>query len=65
MRTRRNVLLHGADMDACMGATVFLDCWVGPVEPAVRTVARPCAWMGLCPGAPRELRGGGESAAAR
>ncbi|WP_051926477.1 hypothetical protein [Streptomyces durhamensis] len=61
LRTRRNVLLRGVDIDACVGATVFLDCGAGPVELAVRSAARPCAWMDttLGPGAQRALRGGG------
>ncbi|MQY36431.1 hypothetical protein SRB17_44320 [Streptomyces sp. RB17] len=58
---RRNVLLRGVDIDAYIGATVFLDCGTGPVELAVRSAARPCAWMDttLGPGAQRALRGGG------
>jgi hypothetical protein len=61
LRTRRNVLLRGVDIDAHIGSTVFLDCGTGPVELAVRTAARPCAWMNttLGPGAQRALRGGG------
>ncbi|WEO99392.1 molybdenum cofactor biosysynthesis protein [Streptomyces sp. FXJ1.172] len=61
LRTRRNVLLRGVDIDAYVGATVFLDCGTGPVELAVRSAARPCAWMDttLGPGAQRALRGGG------
>ncbi|WP_234384562.1 molybdenum cofactor biosysynthesis protein [Streptomyces sp. MMG1121] len=43
--TRRNVLLRGVDIDAYLGATVFLDCGTGPVELAVRSAARPCAWV--------------------
>ncbi|MFI5683144.1 molybdenum cofactor biosysynthesis protein [Streptomyces sp. NPDC051636] len=60
-RTRRNVLLRGVDIDAYIGATVFLDCGTGPVVLAVRSAARPCAWMDgtLGPGAQRALRGGG------
>ncbi|MEV6834080.1 molybdenum cofactor biosysynthesis protein [Streptomyces sp. NPDC051133] len=59
--TRRNVLLRGVDIDAYIGATVFLDCGSGPVELAVRSAARPCAWMDTTvgPGAQRALRGGG------
>ncbi|MFH8342303.1 molybdenum cofactor biosysynthesis protein [Streptomyces sp. AM6-12] len=59
--TRRNVLLRGVDIDAHIGATVFLDCGTGPVELEVRRAARPCAWMDvtLGPGAQRALRGGG------
>ncbi|QHA02752.1 molybdenum cofactor biosysynthesis protein [Streptomyces broussonetiae] len=61
LRTRRNVLLRGVDIDACIGMTVFLDSGTGPVELAVRSAARPCAWMDttLGPGAQRALRGGG------
>ncbi|MEU2060757.1 molybdenum cofactor biosysynthesis protein [Streptomyces sp. NPDC013455] len=61
LRTRRNVLLRGIDIDACVGRTVFLDCGAGPVELEVRSAARPCAWMDttLGPGAQRALRGGG------
>jgi hypothetical protein len=61
LRTRRNVLLRGVDIDACIGATVFLDSGTGPVDLAVRSAARPCAWMDttLGPGAQRALRGGG------
>ncbi|GAA3154209.1 hypothetical protein GCM10010521_47460 [Streptomyces rameus] len=61
LRTRRNVLLRGVDIDACIGATVFLDCGFGPVELEVRRAARPCAWMDttLGAGAQRALRGGG------
>ncbi|MFF9768578.1 molybdenum cofactor biosysynthesis protein [Streptomyces sp. NPDC014636] len=61
LRTRRNVLLRGVDIDACIGATVFLDCGFGPVDLEVRRAARPCGWMDttLGPGAQRVLRGGG------
>lgn len=61
LSTRRNVLLRGVDIDACIGATVRLDCGRGPVELEVRRAARPCAWMDttLGPGAQRALRGGG------
>ncbi|MGW1811005.1 molybdenum cofactor biosysynthesis protein [Streptomyces sp. NPDC002078] len=61
LRTRRNVLLRGVDIDAWIGATVFLDCGTGPVELAVHSAARPCAWMDatIGPGAQRALRGGG------
>ncbi|MCS0604857.1 molybdenum cofactor biosysynthesis protein [Streptomyces sp. LP11] len=61
LRTRRNVLLRGVDIDACVGRTVLLDCGAGPVELEVRSAARPCAWMDttLGPGAQRALRGGG------
>ncbi|MER6280497.1 molybdenum cofactor biosysynthesis protein [Streptomyces sp. NPDC059688] len=61
LRTRRNVLLRGVDIDAYIGATVFLDCGSGPVDLAVRSAARPCAWMDTTvgPGAQRALRGGG------
>jgi MOSC domain-containing protein YiiM len=61
LRTRRNVLLRGVDIDAYIGSTVFLDCGTGPVEFEVRSAARPCAWMDttLGPGAQRALRGGG------
>ncbi|MEU0430202.1 molybdenum cofactor biosysynthesis protein [Streptomyces sp. NPDC006290] len=56
--TRRNVLLRGVDIDACVGATVSLDCGTGPVLLAVRSAARPCAWMNttLGPGAQRAMR---------
>jgi hypothetical protein len=59
--TRRNVLLRGVDIDAYIGETVFLDCGNGPVILAVRSAARPCAWMDstIGPGAQRALRGGG------
>jgi hypothetical protein len=59
--TRRNVLLRGVDIDAYIGETVFLDCGSGPVVLAVRSAARPCAWMDgtIGPGAQRALRGGG------
>ncbi|OYP19772.1 MULTISPECIES: molybdenum cofactor biosysynthesis protein [unclassified Streptomyces] len=61
LRTRRNVLLRGIDIDAYIGRTVFLDCGTGPVDLEVRSAARPCAWMDttLGPGAQRALRGGG------
>ncbi|CAM5412121.1 MULTISPECIES: molybdenum cofactor biosysynthesis protein [Streptomyces] len=61
LRTRRNVLLRGVDIDAYIGRTVFLDSGSGPVELEVRSAARPCAWMNttLGPGAQRALRGGG------
>ncbi|MFJ9817294.1 molybdenum cofactor biosysynthesis protein [Streptomyces sp. NPDC101151] len=61
LHTRRNVLLRGVDVDAYIGATVFLDCGTGPVDLEVRRAARPCAWMDttLGPGAQRALRGGG------
>ncbi|MGW3668274.1 molybdenum cofactor biosysynthesis protein [Streptomyces sp. NPDC005141] len=59
--TRRNVLLRGVDIDAYVGATVSLDCGTGPVVLAVRSAARPCAWMDttLGPGAQRALRARG------
>ncbi|MEV6196260.1 molybdenum cofactor biosysynthesis protein [Streptomyces sp. NPDC051920] len=59
--TRRNVLLGGVDIDSCVGATISLDCGTGPVVLAVRSAARPCAWMDatLGPGARRALRDGG------
>ncbi|MEU1852852.1 molybdenum cofactor biosysynthesis protein [Streptomyces sp. NPDC019990] len=59
--TRRNVLLRGVDIDACVGATIALDCGTGPVVFAVKRPARPCAWMDVTigPGAQRALRGGG------
>ncbi|WP_330341872.1 molybdenum cofactor biosysynthesis protein [Streptomyces sp. NBC_00557] len=61
LRTRRNVLLRGVDIDAYVGATVFLDCGAGPVDLQVHSAARPCAWMDTTvgPGAQRALRGGG------
>ncbi|MFH8775347.1 MULTISPECIES: molybdenum cofactor biosysynthesis protein [unclassified Streptomyces] len=61
LRTRRNVLLRGVDIDGYIGSTVFLDCGTGPVDLEVRSAARPCAWMDttLGPGAQRALRGGG------
>ncbi|OXY88617.1 molybdenum cofactor biosysynthesis protein [Streptomyces diastatochromogenes] len=61
LRTRRNVLLRGVDIDAYIGSTVFLDCGTGPVDLEVRSAARPCAWMDttLGPGAQRALRAGG------
>ncbi|MFF8431418.1 molybdenum cofactor biosysynthesis protein [Streptomyces sp. NPDC016566] len=61
LRTRRNVLLRGVDIDAYIGSTVFIDCGTGPVDLEVRSAARPCAWMDttLGPGAQRALRGGG------
>ncbi|MFE2535797.1 molybdenum cofactor biosysynthesis protein [Streptomyces sp. NPDC059371] len=59
--TRRNVLLRGVDIDSLVGATISLDCGTGPVVLAVRSAARPCAWMDatLGPGARRALRDGG------
>jgi MOSC domain-containing protein YiiM len=59
--TRRNVLLAGVDIDACVGATVALDCGEGTVLLAVNRPARPCAWMDVTigPGAQRALRGKG------
>ncbi|MEV6015677.1 MULTISPECIES: molybdenum cofactor biosysynthesis protein [unclassified Streptomyces] len=60
--TRRNVLMRGVDIDSFVGATVSLDCGgTGPVVLAVRSAARPCAWMDttLGPGARRALRDGG------
>ncbi|MFF7976018.1 molybdenum cofactor biosysynthesis protein [Streptomyces sp. NPDC007905] len=61
LRTRRNVLLRGVDIDAYIGSTIFLDSGTGPVELEVRGAARPCAWMNatLGAGAQRALRGGG------
>lgn len=61
LRTRRNVLLRGVDIDAYIGSTVFIDCGTGPADLEVRSAARPCAWMDttLGPGAQRALRGGG------
>lgn len=61
LRTRRNVLLRGVDIDAYIGSTVFLDCGTGSVDLEVRSAARPCAWMDttLGPGAQRALRAGG------
>ncbi|WP_436847966.1 hypothetical protein [Streptomyces coeruleorubidus] len=59
--TRRNVLLRGVDIDACVGSTIALDCGTGPVLSAVNRPARPCAWMDVTigPGAQRALRGRG------
>jgi MOSC domain-containing protein YiiM len=59
--TRRNILLRGVDIDACVGATISLDCGTGPVLFAVKRPARPCAWMDVTigPGAQRALRGRG------
>ncbi|MFE1251620.1 molybdenum cofactor biosysynthesis protein [Streptomyces sp. NPDC058735] len=59
--TRRNVLLGGVDIDACVGATISLDCGTGPVLFSVNRPARPCAWMDVTigPGAQRALRGRG------
>ncbi|MEV5551153.1 molybdenum cofactor biosysynthesis protein [Streptomyces sp. NPDC052309] len=59
--TRRNILLRGVDIDACVGATISLDSGAGPVTFAVNRPARPCAWMDVTigPGAQRALRGGG------
>ncbi|MFJ5730720.1 molybdenum cofactor biosysynthesis protein [Streptomyces paradoxus] len=59
--TRRNILLRGVDIDACVGATISLDCGTGPVVFAVKRPARPCAWMDVTigPGAQRALRGRG------
>ncbi|MFG2310482.1 molybdenum cofactor biosysynthesis protein [Streptomyces sp. NPDC048566] len=58
-RTRRNILLSGVDVEAHLGATVSLDSGTGPVLLAVRSAARPCAWMDTMfgPGAQRALRG--------
>ena len=59
--TRRNILLRGVDVDACVGATISLDCGTGPAVFAVKRPARPCAWMDVTmgPGAQRALRGRG------
>ncbi|WP_432120168.1 molybdenum cofactor biosysynthesis protein [Streptomyces sp. bgisy032] len=59
--TRRNILLRGVDIDACVGATVSLDSGTGPVLFSVNRPARPCAWMDVTvgPGAQRALRGRG------
>ncbi|MEV7325669.1 molybdenum cofactor biosysynthesis protein [Streptomyces sp. NPDC093970] len=61
LRTRRNVLLRGVDIDDYIGTTVFLDCGTGPVVLEARRAARPCGWMDatLGPGARRALRSGG------
>ncbi|MEU6705651.1 molybdenum cofactor biosysynthesis protein [Streptomyces wuyuanensis] len=60
-QTRRNVLLKGVDIDACVGSTISLDCGGGPVLLAVNSAARPCAWMEttIGAGAQRALRGKG------
>jgi MOSC domain-containing protein YiiM len=60
-QTRRNVLLKGVDIDACVGSTISLDSGGGPVLLAVNSAARPCAWMEttIGAGAQRALRGKG------
>ncbi|MEU1179965.1 molybdenum cofactor biosysynthesis protein [Streptomyces sp. NPDC005820] len=57
-QTRRNILLRGFDIDACVGSTIALDSGAGPVVFAVNRPARPCAWMDVTvgPGARRALR---------
>ncbi|MEU4132174.1 molybdenum cofactor biosysynthesis protein [Streptomyces wuyuanensis] len=60
-QTRRNVLLRGVDIDACVGSVIGLDSGSGPVLLAVNSAARPCAWMEttIGAGAQRALRGKG------
>jgi len=61
LHTRRNILLHGVDVDSCVGSTIVLDGATGPLAFAVNRPARPCAWMDVTvgPGAQRALRGKG------
>jgi hypothetical protein len=60
-QTRRNILLRGVDIDACIDRIVELDTGDGPIAFAVNRAARPCAWMdaAIGPGAQRALRGKG------
>ncbi|MFI6567628.1 molybdenum cofactor biosysynthesis protein [Streptomyces sp. NPDC050534] len=60
-QTRRNILLRGVDIDACIDRIVELDTGDGPIPFAVNRAARPCAWMDavIGPGAQRALRGKG------
>jgi len=60
-QTRRNILLRGVDIDACIDRIVELDTGDGPIAFAVNRAARPCAWMDavIGPGAQRALRGKG------
>ncbi len=60
-QTRRNILLRGVDIDACIDRIVELDTGDGPIAFAVNRAARPCAWMdaAIGPGAQRALRGRG------
>ncbi|WP_129337970.1 molybdenum cofactor biosysynthesis protein [Cellulomonas endophytica] len=57
-QVRRNVLLTGVAVDDLVGAVLTLDSGDGPVRLAVRTRARPCAWMDVAvgPGAWRAMR---------
>ena len=60
-QTRRNILLRGVDIDACIDHIVELDTGDGPVAFSVNRAARPCAWMDsvIGAGAQRALRGKG------
>ncbi|CAM5649322.1 MULTISPECIES: molybdenum cofactor biosysynthesis protein [Streptomyces] len=60
-QTRRNILLRGVDIDACIDRIVELDTGDGPIAFSVNRAARPCAWMDsvIGAGAQRALRGKG------
>jgi MOSC domain-containing protein YiiM len=61
LRTRRNVVLRGVDVETLRGQTFALDCGQGVVVLRGGRPANPCAWMDavLAPGAHRGMRGRG------
>ena len=61
LRTRRNVVLRGVDVESLRCGTFALDCGLGVVVLRGGRPANPCAWMDvvLAPGAHRGLRGRG------
>jgi MOSC domain-containing protein YiiM len=61
VKTRRNIVTRGLDVDSLRGSTFTLDTGSGPVEFRAHRPANPCAWMDeeLAPGAFRALRGRG------
>jgi MOSC domain-containing protein YiiM len=58
---RRNILVHGVDVDSAVGRTLALDTGGGTVVLRLRTRANPCAWLEYTVGAGawRGLRGRG------
>lgn len=61
VQVRRNILLHGVDVDALVGKVLTLDSGDGPVRLDARRPANPCAWMDVMigPGSWKVLRGRG------
>jgi MOSC domain-containing protein YiiM len=58
---RRNVVLHGAEVEALRGELFSIDCGEGGVLLQGGRPANPCAWLDtvLAPGAHRGMRGRG------